>query len=68
MALYKPDYEYKAAKKLIDRLDDTVENRLIKYYISKKEDHIEKQYKQLEEYKQFFNQLNKFLPKTNIIG
>ena len=36
MALYRSDHKLKEAKDLIDSLDDSEENELIKYYVQKK--------------------------------
>lgn len=62
MAFIKPDYKLKEAKKLIDNLDDSEENNLIKYYISKQEKWIEEQNTRLKEYREFFDMMDKFLP------
>ena len=65
MALYRPDYKLQKAKKLIESLDDSEENELIKYYIQKKEEWIEEQNKRLKEYQAFFDKLDRFLPNKN---
>jgi hypothetical protein len=65
MALYRPDYKLQEAKKLIDSLDDSKENELIKYYIQKKQDWIDEQDKKLQEYRDFFDKLDRFLPNRN---
>jgi len=62
MAFYRPDYKLQEAKKLIDSLDDSEENELIKYYIQKKQDWINEQDKKLKEYRDFFDKLDRFLP------
>lgn len=67
MALYRPDYELKEAKDIIDNLDDSKENKLIKYYIKNKEDYINKQNERLKEYQDFFNKLDHLLPNRNIL-
>lgn len=59
------DYKLQKAKKLIDSLDDSEENELIKYYIQKKQDWIEEQNKELKEYRDFFDKLDRFLPNRN---
>jgi len=64
MAIYRPDYKLKKAKKLIDNLDDSKENELIKYYIKKDKELIEKQNEQLKEYRDWFNKLDRFLPNN----
>jgi hypothetical protein len=65
MALYRPDYKLQEAKKLIDSLDDSKENELIKYYIQKKQDWIDEQDKKLKEYRDFFDKLDRFLPNID---
>lgn len=65
MAIYRPDYKLQEAKKLIDSLDDSKENELIKYYIQKDKEWIEKQNKQLKEYRDWFYKLDRFLPNKN---
>ena len=65
MALYRPDYKLQEAKKLIDSLDDSKENELIKYYIQKDKEWIEKQSEQLKEYRDWFDKLDRFLPNKN---
>jgi hypothetical protein len=62
MALYIPDYKLQKAKKLIDSLDNSEENELIKYYILKKDEWIEEQNKRLKEYQEVFDKMSKFLP------
>lgn len=66
MAHYIPDHKLKKAKELISNLDDSTENELIKYYIQKDKETIEKQRKQLNEYQDWFKKLNNFLPNTTI--
>ena len=66
MAHYIPDHKLKKAKELISNLDDSTENELIKYYIQKDKETIEKQRKQLNEYQDWFKKLNNFLPNTII--
>jgi len=65
MALYRPDYRLQEAKKLIDNLNDSKENGLIKYYIQKDKEWIEKQNEQLKEYRDWFEKLERFLPNKN---
>jgi hypothetical protein len=67
MALYRPDYKLQEAKNLIDSLDDSKENELIKYYIQKKQDWIDEQDKKLKEYRDFFDKLDRFLPNRNSV-
>jgi len=61
MANYTPDYRLQEAKKLIDNLDDSRENYLIKYYIQDKDHWIESQEKRLKEYRDWFTRLSRFL-------
>ena len=70
MALYRPDYKLQKAKKLIDSLDNSEENELIKYYIQKKDEWIEEQNKRLKEYQDVFDKMGKFLPsgKPTVYG
>jgi len=65
MAIYTPDYKLQEAKKLIDTLDDSKESELIKYYIQKDKEWIEKQSEQLKEYRDWFEKLERFLPNKN---
>ena len=65
MAIYKTDYKLKEAKKLIENLNDSKDNELIKYYIQKKEEHIDKQDEQLKNYRDWFKKLDYFLPNNN---
>lgn len=65
MAFYTPDYKLQEAKKLIESLDDSKENELIKYYIQNKQDQIDEQRKKLKEYRDFFDKLDRFLPNRN---
>jgi len=62
MAVYRPDYRLQKAKKLIDSLDNSADNELIKYYIKKKDEWIEQQDKRLKEYQEVFDKMSKFLP------
>jgi hypothetical protein len=62
MALYKPDYKLEKAAKLIDSLDNSDDNKLIKYYIQKKDEYIKKQNERLKEYQEVFDKMGKFLP------
>ena len=66
MALYKPDMRYLEAIKAVEKLDDSEESELIKYYIKKKEDYIKEQGEELKKYKDFFKQMNRLLP-SNIL-
>lgn len=67
MALYRPNYKLEKAKELIDNLDDSEESSLIKYYIQEKEKCIKEQRKRLNEYRDFFEILNRFLPNSSNI-
>ena len=62
MAVYRPDYRLQKAKKLIDSLDNSADNELIKYYIKKKDEWIEQQDKRLKEHQEVFDKMSKFLP------
>ena len=64
MALYKPDYKLQKAKKLIDSLDNSEHNELIKYYIQKKDEQAKQQNKIIKEYQEFFDKMSKFLPSV----
>ena len=54
------------AKELIDNLDDSKDNELIKYYVKKKEELIKKKVDKLREYQDWFDKLDLFLPNKNI--
>lgn len=64
MAIYRPDYKLREAKELIESLDDSKENELIKYYINKKKEQIKAQNEQLKEYSEWFNKLDGFLIRS----
>ena len=66
MALFQPDYTMIEAQKLIDKLDDDPNNILITYYIEKKQQRIDELEKQIDEYRDWFNKLDRFLPNKNI--
>lgn len=70
MAYYKPDLKLEKAKKLIDSLENSEENELIKYYIQKKDEWIKQQNERIKEYQDVFNKMDKFLPsrKSNVFG
>lgn len=68
MAVYRPDRKLQKAKRLIDNLDDSRENELIKYYIQEKQKLIDRQSERLKEYGEFFRTLNRFLPKKQVLG
>ena len=61
MALYIPDYKLQKAKSLIESLDNSEINELIKYYIKKKDERIEEQNERLKEYQEVFDKMGKFL-------
>ncbi len=67
MALYIPDHELSEAKKVISKLGDSREDQLIRYFIEKKDDHIKLQSEELERYREWFKQLDHFLPNNNPI-
>lgn len=62
MAVINPDYKLEKASKYIKNLGDSDENELIKYYIEKKDEIIERQREQLREYQDIFNKIGKFIP------
>ena len=65
MAIYRPDPTLIKAQKLIDKLGDSENDMLIKYYIEEKNQHIERQSTQIQEYANFFKTLDRFLPNRN---
>lgn len=65
MAYYTPDLELIEAMNYIEKLDDSKESNLIRYFIAKKNEHIEFQDKRLKEYEEFFAKLSGFLPNQN---
>ena len=67
MLRYRKDYKLEDAKKLIDSLDDSKENELIKYYIQKNKENFDKQAEKLKEYRDWFKTLDRLLPNKNII-
>jgi hypothetical protein len=70
--LYKEDYKYSEAKKLIESLsNDNDRDVLIMYYISKQKEIILKRDKKIAEYQEVFNLMGKFLPnngKSTVYG
>lgn len=66
MALYRPDYEYLKAKKIVEELTDSEKDKAIKYYIKKHEEWHNEANEKLEKYRKFFNTLNAFLPKSGM--
>lgn len=66
MARYRPDYKLEEATKFIESLDNSEDNQLIRYYIDKQDEYIDKQRKKLDEYHNWFKQLDRFLPNKNI--
>ena len=67
MALYNPDYTLIKAKELIDSLDNSEDNELIKYYIEDQQRRIKKLDESLSEYREWFIKLDRFLPNKNIV-
>lgn len=65
MAFYRPDFKLEEAKKLLESLDNSEENELIKYYIQVQKSTIEEQNKKLAEYYNWFKKLDEFLPNRN---
>ena len=66
MALLNIDYRLQEAIKTIENLGDSHEEELIKYYIADKEKLIKEQKSQIEAFRDWFNKLDRFLPKKNI--
>ncbi len=65
---YTPDYKYEKAKDLIDSLDVGVEEYdLILYYINKKDERIKNLESSINEYREWFKQMDRFLPNKNPI-
>ena len=67
MARYKKDYKLEEAIKLINELENNHDNELIRYYVDHLKDHVYKQHSTIGKYEEFFKQLNRFLPKQNIL-
>jgi len=64
---YTPDYKYKKAKDLTDSLDFGVEKYdLILYYINKKDERIKNLQSSINEYREWFKQMDRFLPNENL--
>lgn len=64
---YQPDHKLEEAIKLIENLDDSENNKLIKYYITHLKNWITIQDVKLQNYSDFFTQLNSYLPNNNPI-
>jgi hypothetical protein len=65
---YTSDYKYEKAKDLIDSLDVGVEEYdLILYYINKKDERIKNLESSINEYRECFKQMDRFLPNKNPI-
>jgi len=68
MARYIIDHELKNSIEHVKGLrNNPEENKVILYYIDNKNDRLDKLLKENHEYKEFFKQLNRFLPKQNIL-
>ena len=67
MALFQPDYTMVKAQEYINSLDDDPKNVLIKYYIEKKQAELDELRKRIDEYRDWFNKLDRFLPNKNIV-
>ena len=65
MAIYRPDYQLEKAKKIINNLKKTEDNKLIKYYINSLEDLIKDRDEIISKYRDWFHQMDKFLPSKN---
>jgi hypothetical protein len=66
MALYRPDYQYLEAKKIIEELTDSEKDTAIKYYIKKHDEWHKADKERLNKYQKFFETLNAFLPKSGM--
>lgn len=60
MAFYIPDYDYKKGKELAEKLTGE-EGELIKYYIKKKDEHIDKLNERIKEMSDVFKGIAKFV-------
>ena len=74
MALYTPDYKLQTANKLVKKMQEEgyvpttkEEADQILYHIKCNKEWADKQQKKLDEYHSFFVQLDRFLPKHNVI-
>lgn len=67
MARYRPDRRLQRANEIIDELGDSERDGLIKYFIAKKQETIDKQKEKLDMYGEFFRIMNGFLPNKNPI-
>jgi hypothetical protein len=65
MAVLYPDYKLDKASKYIKTLDDSETSEMIKYFIQKKDEIIERQREQLKEYQDIFDKIGKFIPYNN---
>lgn len=65
--LYKPDHNLAKARKFIEEMPESEAKEHVDYLIKHLNDHIEKQSKKLNEYNDFFEKLNRFLPNRNVV-
>jgi len=65
MAVLYPDSKLQKASKYIKTLDDSETSEMIKYFIQKKDEIIERQREQLKEYQDIFDKIGKFIPYNN---
>lgn len=73
MAIYTPDYKYIKGKKLTDTLVPVEKTCTltqgecsdIKYYVDRKDEHIQKLEERLKEYQEVFNAIGRFIPSGN---
>jgi glutaredoxin 2 len=65
MAVLYPDSKLEKASKYIKTLDDSETSEMIKYFIQKKDEIIERQRQQLKEYQDIFDKIGKFIPYNN---
>ncbi len=62
MALYRRDYEYEKANKVIESLDENDErDRAILYYIRKNKEWSDRKDERLREYQEIFDAMSKFI-------
>ena len=60
MALYTPDYDYQNGKKFLEELK-TPQANLIRYYVKKQDDYIEKLQKRIDEMQNVFDGIKKYV-------
>lgn len=65
MAVYERDLKYEEAREVVEKLGKGKKEELIKYFIEKQEETIEKLSMLVEEYREVFEGIDKFLPSRN---